>query len=190
MPDDPVETAADTTRVAEVLYPARAVLLQLDGDIDLSAVMAGWQDRVDLVRGGSPDPPAAAVLVRPGRLRRLGDRPVRRPRHQPARGPANLVRATGIRSGGTTPGPPVTRPISTSGNYPEIAALPGTSSTSTARRPWNSASHRIGETDVTVVGSPLAVDINAATDTQCHPRFVAIWRARPAMPCPLRQGHC
>ncbi|HEX2301854.1 MAG TPA: FAD-dependent monooxygenase, partial [Pseudonocardiaceae bacterium] len=65
MPDVPVETASGTTRVAELLHPARPVLLQLRGDTDLSAVAAGWRDRVDLVRGRNPDPPAAAVLIRP-----------------------------------------------------------------------------------------------------------------------------
>lgn len=65
MPDLPVETASGTTRVAELLHPARPVLLQLGGDTDLSAVSAGWHDRVDHVRGRSPHPPADAVLIRP-----------------------------------------------------------------------------------------------------------------------------
>jgi 2-polyprenyl-6-methoxyphenol hydroxylase-like FAD-dependent oxidoreductase len=63
LPDLPLRTADGDTRVAEVLRTGRPLLLDLDGR--LGKVAAGWDDRVDVLAATTPEPPAAAVLVRP-----------------------------------------------------------------------------------------------------------------------------
>ncbi|GAA2937263.1 hypothetical protein GCM10020221_36300 [Streptomyces thioluteus] len=68
------------------------MLLDLADDAGLRAAAAGWKDRVVTVTG-TPDADgplagAAALLVRPRRVRRLG----RRRRRRPVRGAAPLVR--------------------------------------------------------------------------------------------------
>jgi hypothetical protein len=62
------------TRVAELVRPARGVLLDLTGSDDvaegtLTAAAAPWQDRVNAVAGrpvaAAESPPVAAILIRP-----------------------------------------------------------------------------------------------------------------------------
>jgi 2-polyprenyl-6-methoxyphenol hydroxylase-like FAD-dependent oxidoreductase len=74
LPDLPLLGAGGPTRVAELLRPARPVLLDLTGgpgegagDPALAAAAGGWTGRVDLVaaRCTAPPPPAAALLIRP-----------------------------------------------------------------------------------------------------------------------------
>ncbi|MGV4924926.1 FAD-dependent monooxygenase [Streptomyces sp. BHT-5-2] len=77
--DLPVTTADGTTRLAELLRPGRPLLLGLDGSGAGGALKAaaGWADRVEIVAGEAPAPPAAALLVRPdGYVAWAGDGPV------------------------------------------------------------------------------------------------------------------
>ncbi|MFH8369811.1 FAD-dependent monooxygenase [Streptomyces sp. NPDC018031] len=75
-PDADLVTAAGAARVAELLHPARPVLLDLRGDARTAAVAEGWADRVDLVRARSAAdrwavpavgeiPAPTALLIRP-----------------------------------------------------------------------------------------------------------------------------
>lgn len=66
MPDLALHTGHGPTRVAELLRPARPVLLDLADRADLATAAVGWSDRVDVV-GARPTPerPADAVLIRP-----------------------------------------------------------------------------------------------------------------------------
>ncbi|GAB0102077.1 FAD-dependent monooxygenase [Nocardia sp. JMUB6875] len=64
-PDHTVETDSGTARIAELLRPARPILFAFGDTADLAAVAAGWTDRVDLVAATCPEPPAAALLIRP-----------------------------------------------------------------------------------------------------------------------------
>jgi 2-polyprenyl-6-methoxyphenol hydroxylase-like FAD-dependent oxidoreductase len=66
-PDISLVTAKGRSRVAELMHPARPVLLDLTGGIGLAQIAAGWTDRIDIVAGradGQP-PPATAMLIRP-----------------------------------------------------------------------------------------------------------------------------
>lgn len=56
-------TFDDGRRVAELLHEARPILLDLGGGVADAA--RDWADRVDTVSAGMPDPPAAALLIRP-----------------------------------------------------------------------------------------------------------------------------
>ncbi|MBV6700503.1 FAD-dependent monooxygenase [Kitasatospora aureofaciens] len=66
VPDLPLVTAAGPTRLAEAARSARPLLLDLDGrGAELTDLVAGWKDRVDVVSASCPEPPAGALLVRP-----------------------------------------------------------------------------------------------------------------------------
>ncbi|WP_165984159.1 FAD-dependent monooxygenase [Streptomyces sp. YIM 98790] len=72
MPTTPVVTAGGRTTTAELLHPARGVLLDLADDAGLRRTAAPWADRVRVVtcRLAAPEKPgapagASAVLVRP-----------------------------------------------------------------------------------------------------------------------------
>ncbi|WP_424217620.1 FAD-dependent monooxygenase (plasmid) [Streptomyces sp. BI20] len=69
VPDLPLKTADGPTRLAELLHPARPLLLDTTGRADLRTLAAPWGDRVDTVRATAPegtDPWGTdAVLVRP-----------------------------------------------------------------------------------------------------------------------------
>lgn len=54
----------DGRRVAELLHAGRAVLLDLAGGSAV-ALVRPWADRVDAVTATMPEPPAAAMLIRP-----------------------------------------------------------------------------------------------------------------------------
>jgi hypothetical protein len=54
----------DGRRLAELLYEARPVLLDLSGGA-LTPTGAGWADRVDLLTGAMADEPHAGMLIRP-----------------------------------------------------------------------------------------------------------------------------
>ncbi|MFE3192419.1 FAD-dependent monooxygenase [Nocardia sp. NPDC059240] len=64
-PDSEVETESGPTRIAELLHPARPLLLTFDAAADLATIAADWTDRVTVTRATSPQPPAAALLIRP-----------------------------------------------------------------------------------------------------------------------------
>ena len=64
-PDLPLRVHGRQTRVAQLQRSARPVLLDLAGRADLTAAADGWTDRVDVVTATTPDPPAAALLLRP-----------------------------------------------------------------------------------------------------------------------------
>jgi 2-polyprenyl-6-methoxyphenol hydroxylase-like FAD-dependent oxidoreductase len=71
MPDREL-TRADGTpvRIAELLHPARGVLITTDDSGAVSQIAAGWSDRVDLVPvasipGGPEDADTESVLIRP-----------------------------------------------------------------------------------------------------------------------------
>ncbi|GAB2508459.1 FAD-dependent monooxygenase [Nocardia heshunensis] len=64
-PDSVIETKTGPTRIAELLRPARPLLLTFDGSPDLPTTATGWTDRITLVSATSPEPPAAALLIRP-----------------------------------------------------------------------------------------------------------------------------
>ncbi len=57
-------TFDDGRRVAALLHSGRAVLLDLT-DGAAAAVAHGWADRVDAVNASMPEPPVAAMLIRP-----------------------------------------------------------------------------------------------------------------------------
>jgi 3-(3-hydroxy-phenyl)propionate hydroxylase len=61
MPDLDLEDG----RVCELLHQGRAVVLDLVGLQELGSIVAGWSDRVDLVRARSTDADFDAVLIRP-----------------------------------------------------------------------------------------------------------------------------
>jgi 2-polyprenyl-6-methoxyphenol hydroxylase-like FAD-dependent oxidoreductase len=63
VPDLALDTDTGPVRLAEVLRTGRPLLLDLGGG--LAKVAAGWDDRVDVLAATTPDPPAAAVLIRP-----------------------------------------------------------------------------------------------------------------------------
>ncbi|MEC3952470.1 FAD-dependent monooxygenase [Nocardia sp. CDC153] len=65
VPDVEIETDTGSTRITELLRPARPILLSFNGLTAASAAAAGWSDRVTLVPATSPEPPAAALLIRP-----------------------------------------------------------------------------------------------------------------------------
>jgi hypothetical protein len=64
-PDLTLSTASGTTSVAELLRPARGVLLDLTGTGAFAGAGSGWQDRVNVVTADCAEPPAAALLIRP-----------------------------------------------------------------------------------------------------------------------------
>lgn len=57
-------TFDDGRRVAQLLHSGRAVLLDLADGTAASAARP-WADRVDAVTAAAPEPPAAAMLIRP-----------------------------------------------------------------------------------------------------------------------------
>jgi hypothetical protein len=68
MPDLPLLGVDGPTRVAELLRPAKAVLLDLGASEGLAELAAGWQDRVSLVEAkcsASTGAPAQVLLIRP-----------------------------------------------------------------------------------------------------------------------------
>jgi 2-polyprenyl-6-methoxyphenol hydroxylase-like FAD-dependent oxidoreductase len=64
-PDLALTTPAGASSVAELLHPARGVLLDLTEDGSLAGNGHGWEDRVDIVTAHCTAPPAAALLIRP-----------------------------------------------------------------------------------------------------------------------------
>jgi 2-polyprenyl-6-methoxyphenol hydroxylase-like FAD-dependent oxidoreductase len=64
-PDLALHADQGTTSVAELMQPARPVLLDLAGRPDLREAARGWQDRVDIVTAKADDQPADALLIRP-----------------------------------------------------------------------------------------------------------------------------
>ena len=64
-PDLSLDRNGRPTRVAELMHPARPVLLDLAGRADLADEACGWADRVDVVTAASAAPPADALLIRP-----------------------------------------------------------------------------------------------------------------------------
>jgi 2-polyprenyl-6-methoxyphenol hydroxylase-like FAD-dependent oxidoreductase len=64
-PDLALTTAAGASSVAELLHPARGVLLDLTDGGSFAGTGHGWKDRVDIVTAHCTAPPAAALLIRP-----------------------------------------------------------------------------------------------------------------------------
>jgi 2-polyprenyl-6-methoxyphenol hydroxylase-like FAD-dependent oxidoreductase len=64
-PNLSLTTPQGATSVAELLRPARGVLLDLTAAGTVAAAGHGWDDRVDVLTAQSPGPPAAALLIRP-----------------------------------------------------------------------------------------------------------------------------
>lgn len=67
-PDLALETSdGNSTRVAELVRPARGLLLDLTADAAMTGPVSGWADRVTAVRARcrSQPAPAAAILIRP-----------------------------------------------------------------------------------------------------------------------------
>jgi 2-polyprenyl-6-methoxyphenol hydroxylase-like FAD-dependent oxidoreductase len=65
MPDIALQTGKGPTRIAELLRPARPILLTLAGRTDLAEAAKDWSDRVDVITAATAEPPADAVLIRP-----------------------------------------------------------------------------------------------------------------------------
>jgi 2-polyprenyl-6-methoxyphenol hydroxylase-like FAD-dependent oxidoreductase len=65
MPDLGLRTGSGRTRVAELLRPARAILLSLTARTDLVPAAQGWRDRIDVITATTSEPPADAILIRP-----------------------------------------------------------------------------------------------------------------------------
>ncbi|MGH3207408.1 MAG: FAD-dependent monooxygenase [Trebonia sp.] len=64
-PDLALTTPTGAATVAELLRPARGVLLDLTRDGSLAGEGDGWKDRVDIITAHCAAPPAAALLIRP-----------------------------------------------------------------------------------------------------------------------------
>jgi 2-polyprenyl-6-methoxyphenol hydroxylase-like FAD-dependent oxidoreductase len=64
-PDLALRVGNRDTRVAELLRPARPVLLDLAGRSGRTAAARGWSDRVDVVSATTTEAPAEALLLRP-----------------------------------------------------------------------------------------------------------------------------
>jgi hypothetical protein len=60
-----VHVGQGAASVAELMHPARAVLLDLAGRPDLREIARGWRDRVDIRTAETDDRPADALLIRP-----------------------------------------------------------------------------------------------------------------------------
>src|ERR1700757_1177802 len=58
---------ADGRRIADLLHDARPVLLDRDGG-RVAEAARGWADRVDIVDAAKADLPAAALVIRAGRV--------------------------------------------------------------------------------------------------------------------------
>jgi 2-polyprenyl-6-methoxyphenol hydroxylase-like FAD-dependent oxidoreductase len=65
MPDLVLQAGSDAARVAELLHPARPILLDLAGRADLAETAKGWMDRIKVITAPTADRPADAVLIRP-----------------------------------------------------------------------------------------------------------------------------
>jgi FAD binding domain/Aromatic-ring hydroxylase, C-terminal len=105
-PDLALTTPTGASTVAELLHPARGVLLDLTENGSLAGNGHGWADKVDIVAAHCTAPRTAALLIRPRRIRGLGDslgRPGQRwaaPRshhlvRRPERWPRNAFRPQG-----------------------------------------------------------------------------------------------
>jgi hypothetical protein len=64
-PDFTLHTDQGTTSVAELMHPARPVLLDLAGRPDLREIARDWRHRVDIHTAKTDDRPADALLIRP-----------------------------------------------------------------------------------------------------------------------------
>ena len=64
-PDLALTTPAGASSIAELLHPARGVLLDLTEGGTFAGTGRGWKDRVDIVTAHAAAPPAAALLIRP-----------------------------------------------------------------------------------------------------------------------------
>jgi hypothetical protein len=64
-PDLALTTPAGASSVAELLHPARGVMLDLTENGSLAGNGHGWKDRVDIITAHCTAAPAAALLIRP-----------------------------------------------------------------------------------------------------------------------------
>ncbi|MDX6337459.1 MAG: hypothetical protein QOG05_4799, partial [Streptosporangiaceae bacterium] len=64
-PDLALTTPAGASSIAELLRPARGVLLDLTEGGTFAGTGHGWKHRVDIVTAHAAPPPAAALLIRP-----------------------------------------------------------------------------------------------------------------------------
>ena len=64
-PDLTLHTGRGTTSVAELMHPARPVLLDLAGRPDVHEIARYWQHRVDIYTAETDHRPADALLIRP-----------------------------------------------------------------------------------------------------------------------------
>jgi len=64
-PDLTLRTSQGTTSVAELMHPARPVLLDLAGRTDLREAARDWKDRVGIHAAHADHRPADALLIRP-----------------------------------------------------------------------------------------------------------------------------
>lgn len=64
-PDLALTTPAGASSIAELLRPARGVLLDLTDGGAFAGTGHGWKDRMDIVTAHAAAPPAAALLIRP-----------------------------------------------------------------------------------------------------------------------------
>jgi 2-polyprenyl-6-methoxyphenol hydroxylase-like FAD-dependent oxidoreductase len=64
-PDLPLHTSQGTTSVAELMRPARPILLDLADRPDLRETARNWQHRVDIYTAKTDHQPADALLIRP-----------------------------------------------------------------------------------------------------------------------------
>jgi 2-polyprenyl-6-methoxyphenol hydroxylase-like FAD-dependent oxidoreductase len=65
MPDIGLRTGPGPTSIAELLRPARPILLSLTARADLLPPAQDWSDRVDVITATTSEPPADAILIRP-----------------------------------------------------------------------------------------------------------------------------
>jgi 2-polyprenyl-6-methoxyphenol hydroxylase-like FAD-dependent oxidoreductase len=64
-PDLTLHTDRGTTSVAELMHPARPILLDLADRADLREAARDWRHRVDILAAQADDRPADALLIRP-----------------------------------------------------------------------------------------------------------------------------
>jgi hypothetical protein len=65
VPDLNLKTKQGPTTVAELMRPARPILLDLVDNKDLREATRDWQHRIDVQTATTDHPPADALLIRP-----------------------------------------------------------------------------------------------------------------------------
>ena len=99
-PDLTLHTGRGTTSVAELMRPARPVLLDLGGRTDLRESARDWRRRVDIRSAQADHRPADALLIRPDAYIAWAAADRRTRRHRVARAAQSALRLVRHTPGG------------------------------------------------------------------------------------------